>query len=205
VHKFGYALKGASTIIYRNAELRKNQFYVYSAWPGGFFASPSFLGTRPGGSIAAAWAAVVALGEDGYVEITRNVMQLSKELQREIATIPGLSIMGNPPGTVFAFTSSEVNIVAVGDVMNKEFGWRIEVQQLPPSIHCTLNHAHLKIRDQFLRDLRQAVEIVRANPEVVREGMAGAYGMVANIPDPGIVDDFIASYVDKVYSPRQEN
>src|SRR5690606_2181246 len=56
IHKYGYAAKGASTITYRSLDLLKYQMFVHTDWPGGVFASPALLGTRPGGAYAAAWA-----------------------------------------------------------------------------------------------------------------------------------------------------
>src|SRR5690606_7516544 len=46
LHKYGYASKGASTVLYRSRELRKHQFFVYVDWPGGIYASPSAAGAR---------------------------------------------------------------------------------------------------------------------------------------------------------------
>jgi len=76
IHKYGYSSKGASVIAYRNKELRKFQFFAYSEWPGGLFGSPSMAGSRPGGMIAAAWAAMVAMGQDGYINIAREVRRV---------------------------------------------------------------------------------------------------------------------------------
>jgi len=104
-HKYGFAAKGASTILYRNIDLLKYQMFVYTDWPGGVFASPALLGTRPGGAIAAAWAAMVALGEDGYLETARTIMDTSKKLMDGINAIPGLAVVGRPHMSVFAFRS----------------------------------------------------------------------------------------------------
>ncbi|MDP3284149.1 MAG: aminotransferase class V-fold PLP-dependent enzyme, partial [Desulfobacterales bacterium] len=72
IHKYGYAAKGASVVLYRSKELRRHQFFVYSDWPGGIYASPSMTGTRAGGSIAAAWAAINAIGEEGYMRLAES-------------------------------------------------------------------------------------------------------------------------------------
>src|SRR5690606_34904254 len=66
LHKYAYAAKGASVILYKNNKLRRYQFFVTTDWPGGIYASPSLLGTRPGGAIAAAWAILHYFGRDGY-------------------------------------------------------------------------------------------------------------------------------------------
>ena len=66
-HKYGYSAKGASTILYRNMDIMEHQIFVSTEWPGGVFASPGLLGTRPGGGVAAAWAAMQAMGREGYL------------------------------------------------------------------------------------------------------------------------------------------
>ena len=71
-HKFGYAAKGTSVVLYRTPELRRHQYFVSTDWPGGLYCSPTLAGSRPGGLIAACWAAMVATGEDGYLESTRD-------------------------------------------------------------------------------------------------------------------------------------
>ncbi|MGC9336215.1 MAG: pyridoxal phosphate-dependent decarboxylase family protein, partial [Anaerolineae bacterium] len=54
LHKYGYAAKGASVILYDSRELRRHQFFVHTGWPGGIYPSPTMAGTRPAGPIAAA-------------------------------------------------------------------------------------------------------------------------------------------------------
>ena len=76
VHKYGYCPKGASVIVYRNSEIRNFQFICYSGWPGGLYISPTLLGTRNGGPIAAAWASLLSIGEDGYLDITKKIMDI---------------------------------------------------------------------------------------------------------------------------------
>ena len=56
LHKYGYAAKGASVILYKNSTLRRHQMFVSTDWPGGIYPSPTMAGTRPAGPIAAAWA-----------------------------------------------------------------------------------------------------------------------------------------------------
>ena len=98
VHKYGYAAKGASTILYRTAALRRHQFHVTTGWPGGIYASPSMAGTRPGGAIAAAWAALRSMGEDGYLAIATEIMDAAHRLTDGIAAIDGGSDSRQPAG-----------------------------------------------------------------------------------------------------------
>ena len=78
LHKYAYAPKGSSVLLYRNDELRKQQFSVYPNWEGGIYGSTSFLGTKPGGIVAASWFALNHIGENGYIELTQKTMSATK-------------------------------------------------------------------------------------------------------------------------------
>jgi glutamate/tyrosine decarboxylase-like PLP-dependent enzyme len=160
LHKYGYAAKGASVILYREAELRRRQFFVYTDWPGGIYPSPTMVGTRPGGAIAAAWAVMNYLGEEGYLAIAGTVMETVGRIQAGIASIPCLQVLSNPEMSVMAIGSDRLNIYAVGDEMSLR-GWHLDRQQFPPSLHLTVNYAHCGVVEDFLRDLAASVESAR--------------------------------------------
>jgi glutamate/tyrosine decarboxylase-like PLP-dependent enzyme len=198
IHKYGFAAKGASTILYRNRELRRHQFFVFSDWCGGIYASPTMTGTRPAGSIAAAWATLKATGEEGYVKNARQIMETSKKLQKGIASIAGIEIVGEPEMSVYAFTSDEVDMFAVGDAMD-ERGWHLDRQPNPNALHMMVALAHEKVVEEFVADLTASVEQVRANPSASSEGSAPMYGMVATAPDRGMIKDFVLEAMDGIF------
>ncbi len=72
LHKYGYASKGVSVILYGDADLARLQPFITSNWLGGLYGSPSMAGTRPGGPIAAGWAVLHYLGEDGYLRLAAD-------------------------------------------------------------------------------------------------------------------------------------
>lgn len=158
LHKYGYTAKGASVILYRNRQLRRKQYFVATDWPGGIYASPTMSGTRAGGTIAAAWAVMHFLGEEGYLEITRQVMQLRDHFRQGITEIPSLYILGDPDMTVMAIASQHGNIYEVGDEMSLR-GWHLDRQQFPPSLHLTIHAGHAAVADQFLHDLRVSASL----------------------------------------------
>jgi glutamate/tyrosine decarboxylase-like PLP-dependent enzyme len=198
LHKYGFAAKGASTVMYKTPALRRHQFYVYSGWPGGLFGSATVLGTRPGGAIAAAWASLNALGMEGYLRIAATIMKTTRALIDGISTIPGLVVLGQPDCGVFAFAAEGPDLMAIADQM-EERGWHIDRQQHPTSIHLTITPAHAPIVDRYLSDLRETVAYVTAHPELSSEGTAAMYGMLMHIPDTAMVDDFILSNFDALY------
>ena len=137
IHKYGYAAKGASVILHKNSALRKHQFYTYTKWTGGIYASPTMTGTRPGGAIAAAYAALKFVGNDGYLKLAKSCMNTTQKLQNAIREIPELAILTTPDSTLFAITSDSLDIYEVGDEMGI-LGWQIDRQQMPPSLHFSI-------------------------------------------------------------------
>jgi sphinganine-1-phosphate aldolase len=160
LHKYAYAAKGASVILYRNRELRRHQFFVSTDWSGGIYASPTMAGTRPGGAIAAAWAVMNHLGEEGYLAVADTVMKTVTKLKEGVGAIPGVEILGEPAMSILAVGSDRYNVYEIGDEMAAR-GWYMDRQQFPPSLHLTVTRAHAAVAGQFLADLEQAVAAAR--------------------------------------------
>ncbi|MFX1304010.1 MAG: pyridoxal phosphate-dependent decarboxylase family protein [Promethearchaeota archaeon] len=198
VHKYGYGAKGASTILYRKERVWKHQFSVYTDWTGGVYISPSMRGTRPGGAIAAAWAAMRHLGMNGYLNLAKIVMDASKKLINGINEIPDLYIIGKPVMSVFSFTSDKIDIYQLGDRMDKK-GWHLDRIQFPNALHMMVNPHHAEIVDTFLKDLRETVTEVVENPGKSTDGDAAIYGMVASLPDREKVKDYIINFLKSQY------
>lgn len=159
-HKYGYASKGASVILYRNAAIRRSQFFVYTDWPGGIYASPTISGTKPGGSVAATWAVLNYLGEEGYTAIAQEVMQTTQRFMEGINGIDGMYVISNPDISIMGFTSDKFDIFAIGDEMGEK-GWHMDRQQFPNSLHLTVSRPHKDTVEQFINDLEEAVNKAR--------------------------------------------
>jgi glutamate/tyrosine decarboxylase-like PLP-dependent enzyme len=156
VHKYGYAIKGASVVLHRPKANVRYQYYQFADWPGGAYATQGFLGTKPAAPIAAAWAVMHYLGEEGYVRLARASMAAAKRLQDGIAAIDGLHVWGEPDMSVVAIGSDRYDISAIGDVLNQR-GWHFDRQDGPPSLHLMASARHDLVVDEFLVDLRYAV------------------------------------------------
>ena len=200
LHKYGYAAKGASVVLYRSMDLMKHQFFIATDWPGGIYASPTLAGTRPGGPIAAAWAALVSLGEEGYLHRARDAWDAAKRLASGIKAIDGLTIVAEPDCTVVAWMAAPggPDLYAVADAMQAR-GWNIDRQQDPPSVHCTVNWKQTQVVDAYLADLRACVAEVRANPNASSEGQAPMYGMMAKLPVRGLVKNGVLKVLEGLY------
>ena len=157
VHKYGYCTKGASTITHREkAHLHQYQLFLYDKWPGGMYGSFAMAGARPAAPIAAAWAIMSFLGREGYVKLAEEIRGTTRKLREGIEAIPELSVWAQPVMSVMSFGSRQIDIGAVGDVMD-ERGWNLDRQNDPDALHMMVSPAHAKVADQFLSDLRDAV------------------------------------------------
>ncbi len=198
-HKYGYAAKGTSVVLYRGRELRRHQFYVATEWPGGLYYSPTLAGSRPGGLLAAAWAALVSMGEDGYLRATEAILTTGAKIKAGVDDIDGLRVLGDPLW-VIAFASDEVNIYEVMARMAQR-GWSLNGLHHPPAVHIavTLRHTRPGVAERFLADLSDSVEEARATGGEATTGAAPMYGMAATFPSRSAVKELITRYIDKIY------
>jgi glutamate/tyrosine decarboxylase-like PLP-dependent enzyme len=162
VHKYGYASKGVSVILYRDHALARHQVFATSDWLGGFYASTAMAGTRPAGPIAAAWAALMHIGTDGYLELTRTAHDAALTLRAGIESTDGLAVRGDPPATVLAFGArvpEALDIFAVGERLHAD-GWYLDRQHRPDSLHATVHAGSAATVTYLVDDLRRAVHAV---------------------------------------------
>ena len=197
-HKYGYAAKGTSVVLYRGSELRRYQYYTVADWPGGLYFSPTFAGSRPGALSAACWAALLAMGESGYLEATKKILETAKTIREGIQAMPALRVLGDPLW-VIAFDSEELNIYKVLEFMTHK-NWNLNGLHKPPAVHIcvTLRHTQQGVAERFLADLAEAVEHVRNNPGE-KGTMAPIYGLAATIPFKAEVGELLTRYIDLLY------
>jgi glutamate/tyrosine decarboxylase-like PLP-dependent enzyme len=198
-HKYGYAAKGTSVVLYRGKDLRRYQYYTATDWPGGLYFSPTLAGSRPGGLSAAGWAALVSMGEEGYMEATARILAAGRFIRASIERIPELTVLGDPLW-VIAFGSRTLNIYNVMEQMSRR-GWSLNGLDRPPAVHIavTLRHTQPGVAQRFIEDLRDAVDYVKTHPDE-STGMAPVYGMASSMPLRGLVGDILTRYVDMIYS-----
>jgi glutamate/tyrosine decarboxylase-like PLP-dependent enzyme len=197
-HKYGYAPKGTSVVLYRGQELRHYQYFTIADWPGGLYYSPTFSGSRPGGLSAACWAALVSMGESGYLTATKKILDAVAIMREGIKTIPELRLLGQPIGA-FAIASDKVDMYQVLDQMSAR-QWALTGLLKPAAIHVspTLRQAQPHVAERFVDDLRASVNYVRDTPNI-EGGMAPIYGLAASIPDRSIVHDMLKMVMDVFY------
>ena len=156
IHKYGYAPKGASVVLHRDPDWFGHQVFLYARWPSGLYGSPGVAGARSAAPIATAWAVLRHLGLAGYLEIGAGLLATTRTFRDAVEAMPELAIVGDPIGPVMAFTSSVVDLAAVGDAMDAR-GWHCNRIVDPPGLHVMLSPAHAGVLDALVADLRASV------------------------------------------------
>lgn len=160
LHKYGFAAKGASTVLYRDDELRAHQPFTFDNWPNGTMITPTFAGTRPGGAIAAAWAVLHYLGEDGYCAKAKQIVQTRQAIEAGVQAIDGLHVWGRPELGLIAYGSDQFDVFEVANGMRAADWFVVQIQQ-PKGLHMMLTPAHAPIVNDYLRDLAEVVTQVK--------------------------------------------
>ena len=212
-HKYGFAPKGNSTLLYRSAALRAHQYFVAPDWSGGVYASPSMAGSRPGALIAGCWASMMAQGEAGYAAACHRIVGAAKALEAALREHPvlaaELAVIGRPLVSVVAFTARSLNVYDVADAMSAK-GWHLNALQNPPAIHVAATLPMVEAMDRLIGDLVAAVEGEREKERVrVAEGKASRgppggdaaalYGVAGSLPDKSVVVQLAGAFLDTLY------
>jgi glutamate/tyrosine decarboxylase-like PLP-dependent enzyme len=176
LHKFGYAAKGASCIISRDADIFRFQPFFFGApeRPADWYVTPSMTGTRPGGAIAAAWAVLRYLGQDGYRRLVGQALAYMDRFRAGIDAIPGLRVLGDPAMTVFGYTSDTLDIFAIAKGLTDR-GWMVFPDEWPVrAIRFMQSPGHEPYIDRYLADLREVADLVRSG-ELTADGGRARY------------------------------
>ncbi|KAJ9324375.1 hypothetical protein DTO027B5_4226 [Paecilomyces variotii] len=213
-HKYGFAPKGNSVLLYRNRTYRSYQYFVYPDWSGGVYASPSVAGSRPGALIAGCWTSLMSMGVSGYIESCNQIMTAAKKFESAIREHPILSenlvVVGQPLVSVVSWTSKNdgVDIYDIADELSAK-GWHLNALQSPAAMHVAFTIPTAAAVDKLTEDL---IDVVRAElekaEERVRQGNSYArkrgdtsalYGVAGSIPDKSIVTRLAEGFLDTLY------
>ena len=190
LHKYGYCPKGASIVLYRDRSLRRFQIYACSEWTGYTIVNATVQSSKSGGPVAAAWATMQRMGDDGYMSIAKDVKAATARYMEGIGAIPALRVMGKPDMTLIAFTSDEIEVFHLPDLMKKR-GWYIQPQLgyagHRENVHLTVSHSNVQHVDAFLADLRECVEEARKMPSHAE--MAKGIAEAVKDLDPSQLDE----------------
>lgn len=202
-HKYGFTPKGASVVMFRTHAQRGFAYSQCVDWSGGIYATPTIVGSRAGGPVAATWAAMCSFGEEGYVETTRQIMSATMKIAAGIAMMPDLEVVGKPELCVVAFREkpgSGLNSYAIADCMQQRSEWELASCQNPSCIHLALTLPTSRNADLFLSDLQAAVTILRESSDGDFASTAGLYGMASSLPT-NFVETAVGAYLDAMLDP----
>ena len=197
-HKWGYAAKGASAILYKDGDLRRHQIFAWSGWTGYTVINPTVQSTKSGGPIAACWAIMQHLGEEGYLNLVGQTQKAAMQIREAIDRIDGIRVLGHPIGNLFAFTADTFNIFALSDLMKKK-GWFIQPQfgfsTSPANMHLSVGASNVPQVDAFIADLEESVAILaQGDTEPPAQELPAELAAMLENPTPDLLDNLGSAF-----------
>lgn len=167
-HKWGYAAKGASCILYKDRAIRRYQIFSYANWTGYAVINPGVTSTKAGGPVAACWAILNYIGREGYLRLVEASQEASRKIVAAVNDIEGLEIMGQGKLNMLALRATDFDIFPLSDEM-KERGWFIQPQfgfaNSHENMHLSVGYHNAHQVDAFVADLREVTALVRSRQE----------------------------------------
>ncbi len=229
-HKYGYACKGTSVVLYRNKvradhtfdklycnflkmltrgyvlkALRSAQYFNYSKWKGGLYCTPTIAGSRAGGLIACAWASLVSIGEEGFKSRVQLIMDATMEISRGVAEIKGLKLLGcdpSPHAMIVCFAAADGYDLDIYQVGEgmSKENWSLNSLQNPASIHLCVTLKTVEYKDKFIKDLKETVHQLLLHPSEKKEGGSAAIYGATGSMPAGPVNELLKVYTDVTLS-----
>ncbi|GAA3117245.1 pyridoxal phosphate-dependent decarboxylase family protein [Nonomuraea salmonea] len=189
LHKFGYAPKGASVLLFADPAMRRKAYFASAAWPGYTIINATVQSSRSAGPLGGAWATLQALGREGYVELGRATLEATRRLRDGLAAIPGLRVLGEPESSLVAFTGADVDVFVLADEARAR-GWFLQPQLsyagIPANLHITVTGVTLSGVEAMLKVIAESADAARERgPAVLPDGLVE---LVAGI-DLDAIDD----------------
>jgi sphinganine-1-phosphate aldolase len=181
LHKYGYAHKGASVVLFADAELRRRSHYACARWPGYTLANTTVQSSRSGGPVAGAWAVMRHLGRSGYRDLARRALEATRRVRAGVEALPELRILGAPQANVLSLAAAddrEVDVFVVSDELRAR-DWFLTPQlrygPSPRNLNLTVDAGSLDAADGLVAALGEAVAVARRRgpveiePAIARE------------------------------------
>jgi sphinganine-1-phosphate aldolase len=200
-HKYGYGLKGTSSVLFRDRVLRNRCYFFMPDWSGGKYFSPGLEGSRSDGLLAATWASLVSLGRDGYRDYARGIFETSLAMQDAVRSHAELRLLGEPT-FLFAFTSDAFDIYHVNDEMKRR-GWRFNGLQYPNALHMAVTRPQVQpgVAEKFSDDLAASVAYADARKDEPAESSAVYGGVPGGLT--GEAEQFIRTVMTQLLDSQQ--
>lgn len=167
LHKYAFAAKGASVVLYKNKDLRQYQIFTCSKWTGYTMINPTIQSTKSGGPVAGAWAVLHHMGYDGYLKVAQQLKDATDKFVAAIRASKDFEILGDPEISLVAVGSKTLNIYEVVDEMTLR-GYHLGPQPgldgMAANFHMTIMPQTTPNIDDLLKNLFEVAEIVRQKP-----------------------------------------
>jgi len=204
IHKNGMAPKGVSAVLFRSDKLRRLTLFPVTSGLN-LYVSPTLQGSRGQGIVAAAWATMMHLGQDGYLQKARQFQQMKEKIELAIETIPGIYVPVVSDCSIVPVASNDFNIYSLSTLL-EEKGWSTFGACDPPLFLICLGDQHLRILDDLINDIRECAKVLMENPNIEAKGMAGVYTAMKFAPDE-VLSEIMKDYIKvtmtvKAYSPQ---
>jgi glutamate/tyrosine decarboxylase-like PLP-dependent enzyme len=176
LHKFGYAPKGASVVVFADPALRRAAYFASAAWPGYTVINATVQSSKSAGPLGGAWATLNALGRSGYLDLARSTLEATRRLVAGIGEIQGLRVLGEPESSLVAFTGEDgVDVFVLSDEARK-LGWFLQPQLsyagIPANLHVTVTGVTLAGVDAMLEVIAASAEAAKVRgPARIPEGL----------------------------------
>jgi sphinganine-1-phosphate aldolase len=200
-HKYGYGLKGASLLLFRDRALRNGQYFFQTGWSGGKYCSPGIDGSRSSGLLAATWAGMVSLGRSGYRAYAEQIFSTAFAMQESVRAHSELRIIGNP-SFLFAFTSDVFDVYHVNDFLRQR-GWRLNGLQYPNALHLAVTRPQTQagVVENWTKDLAEAVAYANERKNQPAKSSAIYGGVAEGLSSEA--DQFIRSVMGDMLDQHQ--
>ncbi|WP_188189333.1 pyridoxal phosphate-dependent decarboxylase family protein [Nonomuraea sp. SYSU D8015] len=175
LHKFGYAPKGASVVLFADPAMRRKAYFASAAWPGYTIINATVQSSRSAGPLGGAWATLQALGREGYLELGRATLEATRRLREGIAAIPGLRVLGEPESALVAFAGDGIDVFVLADEARGR-GWFLQPQLsyagIPANLHITVTGVTLAGVEAMLKVIADSAAAARERgPALLPEGL----------------------------------
>eukprot|EP01059_Diplonema_ambulator_P028258 TRINITY_DN4701_c0_g1_i1.p1 TRINITY_DN4701_c0_g1~~TRINITY_DN4701_c0_g1_i1.p1 ORF type:complete len:530 (+),score=207.77 TRINITY_DN4701_c0_g1_i1:1092-2681(+) len=204
VHKYGFASKGVSTTIFRDNSLRQASYCASSDGCEGLYITPTLQGSRSGAVVAAAWATVVKMGDEGYRQAARRLDEAKEAYIKVIESHPELRLLTRPDAAMVPICSNSpsLNIYLLASLLEKK-GWNMFTGQHPAVMSVCVGEQHTpQIIDAWAADVSECIETIKANPDMKVEGTAAVYGSASTTPDE-LLHSVMKAYVDTTLTAKK--
>jgi len=173
-HKYGYAAKGASVVLYRNKDLRQHQIFTGASWTGYSVINPTMLSSKSGGPLAACWAVLNYLGDAGYMRFAERTLAATKAIATMIAGHPDVELLAPPESSLIAFAGKGFSPFPIVDAMRRR-GWFVQPQLgymgSRANIHLSIDQSTIDVVERFLPDLDASIAEARGLNMMLPEPM----------------------------------